>query len=176
MTAAAPPTRSTVGPSLEDPRLTAAGLLFEAADGLRDTLTTALSPIGLARPELDVLIRLARSPDHRLRMSDLAAQIAMSASGLTRLVDRLERNELVRREICPSDRRGSFAVATELGLDRIAEGLGDHLREIDRSYTGLFEPSELEALMDALRRVRDVVRPAAVAGATTDTHPSATEH
>lgn len=161
----------TDDPSLDDQRLTAAGLLFEASDGLRDTLSTALSPFGLARPELDVLIRLARSPEHRLRMSDLAAQVAMSASGLTRLIDRLERHELVRREICPTDRRGSFAVATELGLDRITRGLGDHLRTIERSYTGLFEPAELELFMDYLRRVRDVVRPRADAGSTNGTAP-----
>ena len=58
----------------------------------------------------DVLITLARSPGQKLRLSELADRIYLSRSGLTRLVDRLEKAKLLTREPCPDDRRGYFAV------------------------------------------------------------------
>lgn len=97
-------------------------------------------------------------------MSDLAAQTSMSTSGITRLVDRLERDGLVERRPCPSDRRGFLAVVTAAGRDRLAAVLPGHLELIDKWFTGLLTRSQLEALLAGLRRVRDAVRPEATAG------------
>ncbi len=160
-----PPSPTAPDALLSDPRLTAAGLLFEAADGLRNALVPSLGNLGLGGAEVDVLIRLARSPQHRLRMADLADQVALSASGLTRLVDRLTRAGLVRRENCPEDRRGWYAVATPEGLAKISENLPSHLTAIHDAFTGLFDERELADLLKSLRRLRDVVRPGAAAGA-----------
>src|SRR4051794_25640045 len=99
-----------MAPALDDARLTLAGLFFEAHAGVATELEHRLeAECGLTVSSFEVLLRLARSEGGRLRMSDLAAQVPLSASGLTRAVDRLVGQELVARETCPSDRRGSFA-------------------------------------------------------------------
>src|SRR6516162_4910371 len=94
---------------IHDERLTTAGLFFETHSGLVAALERefAHDVPGVSIHDFEVLLRLARSPGQRLRMSDLAAQVAMSPSGLTRAVDRLETTGLVERASCPSDRRGS---------------------------------------------------------------------
>ena len=82
---------------LSDPRLTTMGLLVEVHAGLRSAADPDLEAHGLAGSSCDVLIRLARSPEQRLRMSDLAAQSTLSNSGLTRVIDRLLGAGLVER-------------------------------------------------------------------------------
>ena len=67
---------------------------------------------GLPAQSLDVLVHLARSDDGRLRMSELAIQTRLTPSGLTRAVARLCEAGLVRRQVCPEDRRGAFASLT----------------------------------------------------------------
>ncbi|WP_283139639.1 MarR family winged helix-turn-helix transcriptional regulator [Rhizohabitans arisaemae] len=148
----------------EDPRLTAMGLIVETHEGLAAKTAPALSEHGLSSVDFDALIRLARTPGRRLRMSDLAAQTAFSTSGITRVVDRLERGGLVIRESCPHDRRTSYAALTEAGAKRLAEVVPQHLLDLDRWLTGLLTPEQLTALLDALRVIRDHVRPCATAG------------
>nr|BFE83406.1 hypothetical protein GCM10020093_060070 [Planobispora longispora] len=75
----------------------------------------------LALASYDVLMQLSESPDRRLRMNDLAERVLLSRSGLTRLIDRLQRDGLVEREACASDARGLFAVLTDAGALRLAE-------------------------------------------------------
>ena len=90
-------------------------------------------------------MRLARSPGHRLRMTDLAAQTSLSTSGVTRVVDRMERDGLVRREACPSDRRSSYAVITDAGLTRLEEVLPGHLELIEQWFIGRLLAEQLTA-------------------------------
>jgi DNA-binding MarR family transcriptional regulator len=116
--------------------------------------------------DFDVLMRLARSPGNQLRMTDLAAQTSLSTSGVTRVVDRLERQGLLRRQACPSDRRSWYAVVTEAGLHRLDETLPGHLNLVEQWFTGQLEPEALHNLLEALRTVRDAVHPCATAGST----------
>lgn len=150
---------------ITDERLTAIGLLEEVRAGLQDGFLAQLAEHGLSPLEFEVLLRLARSPEHRLRMADLASQVLMSASGLTRVADRLEAGGLLERRTCSEDRRGTWASATPAGLARLREVLPGHLELIDRWYTSVLEPDELAQLMGLLRKIRDVVRPGALAGA-----------
>src|SRR3954451_19386664 len=84
---------------LHDDRLTLAGLFFESQAGLAATLERRLeTECGLTNQWFEVLLRLARSPEGRLRMSDLTAQVTLTPSGLTRAVDRLEAARLVAPE------------------------------------------------------------------------------
>jgi MarR family 2-MHQ and catechol resistance regulon transcriptional repressor len=151
--------------ALKDSRLTAVGLLFEVAQALENGLTPQLAEHQLSQVEAGVILRLARSPENCLRMSDLALQADLSASGLTRVVDRLERAGLVRRDACATDRRVIYAVLTDEGLDRVLEMLPGHLDRIDELMIDRLEPERLDALLDALRTLRDAIRPGAVAGA-----------
>jgi MarR family 2-MHQ and catechol resistance regulon transcriptional repressor len=154
--------------SVEDPRLTAMGLLMETTKGLWSLLEPQLKQHGLNGTEFEVQLRLLRSPGQRLRMSDLAAQTALSTSGITRVVDRLERDGLVRRESCASDRRGFWAALTPAGEERITATLDEHTRLIEQYFTGQLTTEELDDVINALRKVRDVVRPGAVAGVAAD--------
>ncbi|MEU8259621.1 MarR family winged helix-turn-helix transcriptional regulator [Micromonospora sp. NPDC048999] len=150
----------------DDPRITAVGLLAEAYTGLSARFAAQFEEHGLSLIEFEVLARLARSPGKQLRMTDLAAQTSLSTSGVTRVVDRMERNSLLCRRACPSDRRSSYAVVTAAGLARLDETLPGHLRIIEEWFTGQLEPAALKALLDGLRRVRDAVYPGATAGST----------
>ncbi|HMJ74334.1 MAG TPA: MarR family transcriptional regulator [Iamia sp.] len=151
--------------ALDDPRLTAAGLLFEVTNGLAGQLASQISDAGVSMSEFEVLLRLSRSDGTRLRMSDLATQANLSSSGLTRLVDRLEARGLVARQACPSDGRGSFAVLSADGLELLLSIMPGHVALIDRWYTSTLPPEQLRQITAALRVVRAVVRPGAEAGA-----------
>ena len=98
-------------------------------------------------------------------MSDLAAQTSLSTSGMTRVVDRLEREGLVARQSCDSDRRASYAVITEAGIDRLHAVIPQHLIDIETWFTGLLSPEQLSVFLETLRVIRDAVRPCATAGA-----------
>jgi len=150
---------------LLDDRLTSIGLFFEAHDGLVHRISPQLQAHGLPQGEFEALLRLARTPGERLRMSDLAAQLRLSTSGVTRLVDRLSVRGLVEREACPSDRRGSFAALTPPGRALVLEVIAGHLPLVDQWFTSVLEPDELATLARLLRKVRDVVHPSAAAGA-----------
>jgi DNA-binding MarR family transcriptional regulator len=151
--------------NFDDSRLTAIGLLTEVHSGLMSRFQPVLNAAGLSEIDFETVIRLARSPHQRLRMSDLAAQTQLSTSGVTRVVDRLEREGLVRRESCASDRRASYAALTDAGRERLESVLPDHLRDIEECFTGLLGSDELETFLKSLRKIRDVVRPCATAGA-----------
>ena len=113
---------------LNHPHLTTIGLFIEAHAGLSRRMERSLeTQSGLSVQWFEVLIRLARTPGHRLRMSDLAAQTTLSASGLTRAVDRLEAAGLVERQACPEDRRSTYAVLTDAGEDRIMAAVPVHV-------------------------------------------------
>src|SRR3954451_16132347 len=81
---------------------------------------------GLGITSYEVLLHLAEADAGRMRMHDLASSVLLSRSGLTRLVDRLERDGLLRREACDSDARGAYAALTDGGRRRLAEARGTH--------------------------------------------------
>lgn len=147
---------------LDDDRLTTVGLFVESHAGFTRQLERRLErDCGLSTQWFEVLLRLARTPGGRLRMSDLAAQTTLTPSGLTRAVDRLEEAGLVQRESCPSDRRGSFAVLTADGRARIEAAVPLHLQHVDEVLAGALDAHELEALASLLRKLRDAVNPEA---------------
>ncbi len=148
-----------------DERLTSMGLLIEAFEGLSGKVALQLREHRLDLAEFGVLLRLARTPGNRLRMSDLAAQTTLSNSGITRVVDRLERAGLVERVVCLTDRRGFHATLTQAGLARLDLVLPGHLAVVERWFTGLLDIEALHTVVHALRTVRDEVRPTATAGA-----------
>jgi MarR family 2-MHQ and catechol resistance regulon transcriptional repressor len=150
---------------VDDPRITAIGMLIETTHGLEARLEKQYAEHNLSAAEFEVLLRLARTPSQALRMTDLAAQTQLTTSGITRVIDRLERDKLVVRRACATDRRGSFATITNAGLTRLGAVLPGHLALVDLWFTSQLKPAELTALLASLRTVRDAVRPEATAGA-----------
>jgi DNA-binding MarR family transcriptional regulator len=156
---------------LDDPRLTLLGLLVEVHAGLEAKLGCQLAEHGLSEVEFGVLLRLARSPGRRLRMSDLTAQTSLTNSGITRVVDRLSHADLVRREACPQDRRSIYAAVTEVGLQRVEAALPGHLDLVEKWLAGPLTDEQRSALEAVLRLVRDAISPEATAGADPRTRP-----
>jgi DNA-binding MarR family transcriptional regulator len=115
----------------------------------------------------DVLVQLVEAPERRLRMTELAQRVLISRSGLTRLVDRLEREGLVRREACDDDARGLFAVLTEVGFQRLRRASPTHLRGVASYAIDRLDDGQVEALAQICARILDsgVVVPAAREGA-----------
>lgn len=100
----------------------------------------------------EVLARLAEAPGRRLRMQELADLLPLTKSGLTRLLDRMEQAGLARREMCPSDRRGTFAALTREGREALERAGEVHLRVLHERLTRL-EEEELAALLTACSKI-----------------------
>lgn len=108
---------------------------------------------GLAVPEYEVLLVLSESGDQNLRMSELADAALLTRSGMTRLVDRLEKQGLVRRERCPADGRGTYAVITPEGEARYAEARPTHIAGVRRMFLDPLRKKEQRALAEAFDAV-----------------------
>lgn len=101
----------------------------------------------------DVLLRLARAPDHALRMTDLAERVLLSPSGLTRLVDRLVAKGLVRRRMDPEDARATLASLTEKGRRQLLRAAATHLGGIREHFTGRLSEAQLRGVASGLEAV-----------------------
>lgn len=102
----------------------------------------------------DVLVHLAEAPEQRLRLNALADAVLLSRSGMTRLVGRLVEAGLVRREVCPSDRRGAYAVLTEAGRQALEAAAPTHLAGIQEFFGCHLSPAESVQLLGLLTRFR----------------------
>jgi DNA-binding MarR family transcriptional regulator len=108
---------------------------------------------GLTLSDYEVLLRLARAPDRRMRRVDLAEQVLLTASGITRLLDGLEQSGFVERAACDSDRRVVYAVLTDAGLDKLREASRSHLDQIDTLFRASLDDEELDQLTSLLTRI-----------------------
>ena len=126
-----------------------------AVEGIeRGLLEAGLPPLSW----YDVLLELSVAPGCRLRMHELASAVVLSRSGLTRLVDRLEKAGLLRREPDPADGRGSFAVLTEEGAGMREKMWPGYAKGIAEHFGAHVSDEEAEVLSRALGRVRAAAR------------------
>jgi DNA-binding MarR family transcriptional regulator len=109
----------------------------------------------LSLASYDVLVQLAEAPDRRLRMTELADAVLLSRSGVTRLVDRLERGGLVIRARVDTDGRGVVAVLTQVGFDRLRAATTTHLSGVARHFAAVLDGPELESFGQTCERLAD---------------------
>jgi DNA-binding MarR family transcriptional regulator len=109
----------------------------------------------MSMSEYFALMHLSEAPDRRLRMSDLAAAAALSLSGMTRIVQRLEATGLVQRERCIDDRRGWLAILTDAGLERLRQAWPSHLASVRRRIFDQLDDVDLPSLAAAMQRIAD---------------------
>lgn len=107
----------------------------------------------ISHVEFEVLLRLSWEADHRLRIHDLAARSVLTRSGISRLVERLEQAGLVVREKATEDRRGAYAVLTEVGMTHFEAALRRHVAFVRRQFLDLFSEAELEQMAVFWQRV-----------------------
>jgi DNA-binding MarR family transcriptional regulator len=108
---------------------------------------------GLPLSSYEVLLFLAEAPGQRMRMSELAESILLSRSGLTRLVDRLERDGLLCRETCSQDARGAFAKLTAAGAEKLSAARATHLAGVRALFLAHLEEEEQELLGELWARM-----------------------
>jgi DNA-binding MarR family transcriptional regulator len=125
---------------------------------VHSALVKALDAELLAEHELpltsyEVLINLQAAPERRRRMAELAEGVLLSRSGMTRLVDRLERDGLIERDACTEDGRGMFAVLTDKGEELLSQARRTHLDGVRERFLQHFAPDELEQLASGWNRV-----------------------
>ncbi|MFD2079304.1 DNA-binding transcriptional regulator, MarR family [Actinopolymorpha cephalotaxi] len=103
------------------------------------------------------LASLGQAPDKELRVSELAQRLGLNQSSATRLVSRLEAKDLVRRDTCPDDRRGIYAVLTKRGevlLGDLRAPYEERVRELLVKAGAHFPDVDLRRLVDAIGEVR----------------------
>ena len=104
-----------------------------------------------------MLWELIRAPGNRLRMAELAERLLFTRSGITRLVDRLERDGFVERDECAHDGRGVYAILTEKGFDTFEAAAVPHVEGIRRLF---FDPLDgsADTFGELLLRLGDETR------------------
>jgi len=108
---------------------------------------------GLTLNDYEVLLLLSRADGHRMRRVDLAQTVVLTASGITRLLDGLERAGYVEKDTCATDARVSYAKLTNAGHVKLRAAADTHLRGVDELFMGRFSESELGALAGLLARL-----------------------
>jgi DNA-binding MarR family transcriptional regulator len=101
---------------------------------------------GLTLNDYDVLVQLYYAPEHAMRRVDIARAVLLTASGITRLLDGLERSGWVEKRSCESDARVSYAALTPAGVAKFEAARATHLGDIDELFASSFRPEELEQL------------------------------
>jgi DNA-binding MarR family transcriptional regulator len=108
---------------------------------------------GLPMSSYEVLHQLGEASGARMRMCELAEQVQLSRSGLTRLADRLERDGLIERCSCSHDARGAYACLTDAGRIRLHEARGTHLAVVRDHFLSRFSAAELSVMADTWERI-----------------------
>ena len=109
----------------------------------------------ISHVEFEVLLRLSWDTNQRMRIQDLAARSVLTRSGVSRVVERLEKAGLVFREEASEDRRGAYAVMTEAGAARLKTALSAHVAFVRQNFIDLFSEQELEQMAGFWKRVEE---------------------
>jgi DNA-binding MarR family transcriptional regulator len=141
------------GELAEDPRFAAFYGLLVAQSRISERLDEELqATAGVGLNRLELLLHL-HMKDGRRRMSDLADALLVSRGGATRLVARAEEDGLVRREIPPDDRRATYAVLTDAGIQAAERGFPAYLDVVQRLFQDFVSDEEAEVLVRVWARV-----------------------
>jgi DNA-binding MarR family transcriptional regulator len=141
-------------PWLTEPEMRAWRSFVLASTGVLAMLDNELqAEHGLSLGDYEVLVYLSEAPGRALRMSELAEQLHLSPSGITRRVDGLVKSGFVERHPCPSDRRGSNAVLTPLGLKHLQAAAPTHVRGVREHLVDRLTKGQLAGLADALSAI-----------------------
>lgn len=137
---------------------TAEGEAFDAFLRASATMSHALERLagdrgGLPLGEHFLLVQLARGPESGIRPTELAAKSLLTKSGLTRALDRLEKDGLVGRRVCESDKRGYFVVLRPKGRHLLRRAFPAHARAIVRHFADPLSGTDLAAIAAALERI-----------------------
>ena len=138
----------------QHPAVTAwVGLVRAHATTVRRFNAQLVADHGLTINDFEVLLHLSQAEGRQLRRVDLAERVVLTPSGITRLLEGLERCGYVERASCASDARVTYAQLTDEGHAKLREASRSHVAEIREYMRGRFSDEELEALGRLLERL-----------------------
>jgi DNA-binding MarR family transcriptional regulator len=138
------------------PSTEAFGNLLGAHAALTRELNAALvASHGLTINDYGCLLLLSRAGEQGMRRIDLANELQLSPSGITRLLDRLEAQGLVGKGECKEDARVSYAVLTDAGLAKIREAWPEHVEAVERRVAAVLSEDEIQTLRELLARLSE---------------------
>ncbi|EMF29576.1 MarR family transcriptional regulator [Streptomyces gancidicus BKS 13-15] len=114
---------------------------------------------GMPHVYYGLLVKLAEAPHRRLRMTELAKDAKITRSRLSHAVARLERNGWVRREDCPSDKRGQFAVLTDEGMEVLRRHAPGHVNAVRQAVFDRLTPEQQKSLGEIMGIVAEGLQP-----------------
>ncbi len=117
--------------------------------------------VSVPGPWFDVLLRLLRTPGHRMTMTRLAHEVSLTSGGFTKCADRLVAAGLIERQGSPEDRRITYVALTEEGLATAREARSWHVRSLRRFFLEPLGTKDAERLAELMRRLRDANTPPA---------------
>jgi DNA-binding MarR family transcriptional regulator len=129
------------------------GLLRAQASTVQRFNAELVAAHGLTLNDYEVLLRLARAPEHKMRRVDLAEEVLLTPSGITRLLEGLERHGYVERASCATDARVTYAQLTDKGFKKLRAAGKTHVGGIQAHFAERFTREELETLRDLLGRL-----------------------
>lgn len=112
---------------------------------------------GMTMADYEILVRLSESPDHRMRMSELAQATLSSRSRLSHQIDRMEQAGLVARQACNDDRRGYFASLTKDGYATLVSAAPAHVGSVRARLVDVLTPEEFRALGSASQKLLEAL-------------------
>jgi DNA-binding MarR family transcriptional regulator len=131
--------------------------LLRGHAAVRRTVATQLQAShGLTVNAYEALLLLSRAGPKGMRRVDLADSLQLTASGVTRLLERLERHGLVKKALCPTDGRVTYAVLTKAGGQKLAKASGAHTLAIQTLFDERYTRAELATLAELLARLPGV--------------------
>ena len=146
------------------------GLLWAYSRMMGFIETDLQSNFQISHPEFEVLLRLGWAESHRARIQDLASDSVLTRSGVSRLVDRLEKAGYVTKEVAPEDRRGAYAVLTPRGLEHFQQALQAHVEIVKSCFLQRFSDQELAQMAEFWKRIpKKMATPFALAPSNLDT-------
>jgi DNA-binding MarR family transcriptional regulator len=114
---------------------------------------------GMPHVYYGLLVKLAESPERRLRMTELAMHAKITRSRLSHAIARLEKNGWVRREDCPSDKRGQFAVLTDQGGEVLAQTAPGHVAAVRQAVFDRLSPEQQKSLGEMMEIIAEGLQP-----------------
>jgi DNA-binding MarR family transcriptional regulator len=129
-----------------------------ASRRLLEALDTDLEDHDLSMADYEILAQLSDAPERKMRMSDLAAQALLSRSRLSHRMKVMEKAGWVKREACPSDKRGYFAVMTAKGWKAIVAAAPDHVESVRTRFVDHLSKADQEVVATIFNRIEDSLR------------------
>lgn len=129
-----------------------------ASRRLLEALDIDLAEHDLSMPDYEILALLSDAPERKMRMSELAESALLSRSRLSHRMKVMEKEGWVKREACPDDKRGAFAVMTPKGWKAIVAAAPDHVESVRTRFVDQLSKNDQTVIAEIFERIEQSLR------------------